>query len=334
MVRKYASRNPVFRRKIVEAYHSARAEGKSRKESYREARDGGKWDVLRLRHQLKKLKRFRGDHFTISDARQMQEHASEAMDIAVNALAKHNFRMSVGEAARVLDAYFFLRGVLPPASRAKFSYDTFLEYFYALRKKKGKRLNSNDVRKIVEKMGSNDHNFLVAALVAHLAGIQAPRSAGLLGPHSHEIYDRAKKEQRLNDSSLQKQMLMGELNHILGRGFSRITGEPGPRKEVKKMVRAMAYDEFPDSLKRAARARIPNWDSLPPEKKNAVLRARSKMELADHLESLFGKYSQVVKEKRKGWESSQWVLDSLRRAENRLFLADLAMKWFSPKKKK
>lgn len=323
----------MLRRAAMEVFRGVRAEGMSKKDSYREAIDYVRSYKPYLRSKLKKLKRLQGANLTIKECIAIENHARTAMQLAVDALRKHWVLMSINEAAKVVDAYNYLLHHVPPESRSKFSYNTFLKYFYAARKKKGKPLNSNDVRKIVAKMGKHDE-FLIAWLMADRSGIRAPRSAGLLGPRSHDLFARAKKELRLDDVSMQRQMLTGELNRRLGEDSLPGEGRTSPRKEVKRMVRAMAHDEFPDSLKRSTRESIRNWDSLPQEKKNEVLRGRSKMELAKHLVSLFEINRSVVERKESGWESSQWVLDALRRPENRLFLAELAMKWYGPKPKK
>lgn len=309
------------------------------RESYFGRKDGMEFATLTppeveqqyLRNQLAQMNKRKGRHLTLLEARDIERYRE--MAIGVRAQAEQNgIRMSLHEAGKVIDVFHYLRSLIPKENQKAFAGSTFVELFLNARKKRGKPLRDADIPRLVSQMEKRaGMEFSRAFLLAQSAGIRSPRSEGILGPRGMDLFARAKKEQQLGNESLQRQMLMGEFNRRLGSA-----SRPGDtaRREIREAVQKIAHREYADSLKAAVRKKIRHWDRLSPREKNRILRRYSMQELGNLISGIFNINRRIVERGREGVESSQWILDSLARPENRIYLAELAMKWYGPKKKK
>ncbi|QQR92894.1 MAG: hypothetical protein IPJ89_01455 [Candidatus Iainarchaeum archaeon] len=335
MAPKYPSRDPVLRRRVMHRYRKNR-------ESYFGRKDGMEFATLTppeverqyLRNQLAQMNKRKGRHLTLLEARDIERHRE--MTIGVRAQAEQKgMRMSLHEAGKVIDVFHYLLKQIPKEKQEAFARPAFIELFLNARKKRGKPLRDADITRLVLQMEKRtDVDFGRAFLLSQSAGIRSPRSEGILGPRGEDLFARAKKEQQLGNESLQRQMLMGEFNRRLGD--TALAPRPGDttRREIREAVQRIAHREYADSLKAAVRKKIRHWDRLSPREKNKILRRYSMQELGNLISGIFNINRRIVARGREGVESSQWILDSLARPENRLYLARLAMKWYGPKPKK
>lgn len=330
---KYPSRNPVLRRAVLERFNELRQQATKKEAMAKAVRAAGKKEKKLLK-MMRRYQRLKGDHLTLREAVQIQRHRDIAQ-IMQESAATAGVKLSPKEAARAIDVYYRCYDMLHPNLQKKFSWIDFNHFYLDQRKKSGKPLGPNGLKRVIQQMEKGSGaDFFMPFLGAEGMGTRMPHSTSLLGPRVYDMHARARKEQRLNDESLQRQVLRSELSHRIGAQTNIADAAILSPKEIRGDVMAIVHGEFSDSLRRAASSVVKGWGALPESKRNDILRGRAMRALGEKLFRLFAPHQKAI-EKRKTTDSpSNWVINMLRNPMNRLYLAELAMKWYGPKTKK
>ncbi len=214
--------------------------------------------------------------------------------------------------------------------------NAFLDACVELRKERGKRLRSTDIKRAIQLVAPHHEGRLdLAIMQVHRMKLGAPRPELLEVVNFSDRYLRAKKENQLNNPEEQQRVLLEVLNRQMGKSRSaRDESSSLFRSDIKRLIREMESGEFPASLKIEARKKISGFDAFPQDRKDKVLHGMQVRELAKMTPRIFDLYYRSAAREGHYQAAFQWVVRCLESPSNRQALANQLMAWYGSKKRK